>query len=178
MRYTGENIMMTFEKWLAQNQPNAEKQLDAFGMLSLLCRQEKLTKTSLRQIERVEEIERIQEILDDRLQKYGKECCAEFQNALSLYAQYLMKSGDEGKKETLTEAIRRRKIPFVDKRAQGGALWIIGGKELSGFVRECRERGVYFQFCPGGGRSTQGRDAWYATGNAEFGTWKQMKMDT
>lgn len=170
--------MITFEEWLTQNHQNAEERLNAFGMLSILCRKEKLTKTSLQQIEHVEEITWIQKILDDRLQEYGEECCTEFQDVLSLYAQYLKQNEDNGNKETLMDAICRCKIPFVDKRTQGGALWIIVGKELSGFAQKCRRRGVYFQFCPGGGKSTQRRDAWFVTGDAEFRPWRQTKMNT
>ena len=169
---------MTFENWLEKHHHDVEKNLNVLGMLSLLCRKEKLTRTSLSQIEHAEDIVRIQKILDGELQKYGKGYCAEFQSVLSLYAQYLARNEDKGKDETLMGAIRRCKIPCVDKRARGGALWIVGGKELSDFVQACRWRGVYFQFCPGGGKSTHGKDAWYVTGNTEFGAWQQMKMDT
>ena len=174
--------MTSFENWLTSAHQDTEAILNAFGMLSLLCRREKLTESSLSQIEQAEEIARIRENLDDKLKEYGEECCADFQNALELYAQYLSRNEDKQEDETLNEtlldAIRRQEIPFVDKRAQGGALWIIGGRELSDFVKECRRRGVYFQFCPGGGKSTQGQDAWYVTGDAEFKMWQQMKMDT
>lgn len=169
--------MLTFEKWLAQNHSNTAELLNAFGMLSLLCRKEKLTNCSLSFIEDAEDIERILKNLDGGLQKYGEESCSEFRNVLSLYGQYLAQNESEEKKETLMDAIRQQGILFVDKRAQGGALWIIGGKELTGFVQKCRRRGVHFQFCPGGGKSTQRRDAWFVTGDAEFRPWQQKKMD-
>lgn len=142
--------MITFEEWLTQNHQNAEERLNAFGMLSILCRKEKLTKTSLQQIEHVEEITWIQKILDDRLQEYGEEYCTEFQDVLSLYAQYLKQNEDNGNKETLMDAICRCKIPFVDKRTQGGALWIIyRRKRAFGLCAGMQKKGRIFSVLPG-----------------------------
>lgn len=52
-------------------------------------------------------------------------------------------------------------IEFVDKRSNGGALWIVGGTELSEFVKECETKGFSFRFKLGGGKATEGKDAWW-----------------
>lgn len=50
----------------------------------------------------------------------------------------------------------------VDKRQNGGALWVIGGKELSQIMQDFKERGIHFAFKSGGGKATGGRDGWWA----------------
>lgn len=57
--------------------------------------------------------------------------------------------------------LKESQIECVDKRQQGGRLWIVGSNELSSFVAECKERGYTFRYCEGGSKSTSGRNAWY-----------------
>jgi predicted peroxiredoxin len=57
--------------------------------------------------------------------------------------------------------IKKRGIPFIDKRNSGGALWIIGGQELSSFIAQCKGMGVKFDFKKGGGHATKGKDGWW-----------------
>lgn len=63
--------------------------------------------------------------------------------------------------ENVISNIKKAGIRFVDKRSNGGALWIVGGQELTGFVRECAAKGIIFKFKLGGGRATAGKDAWW-----------------
>lgn len=52
-------------------------------------------------------------------------------------------------------------LEYVDKRAHGGSLWIIGDRSLDGFMSEMEARGASFRFREGGGKSTKGKDAWW-----------------
>ncbi len=52
---------------------------------------------------------------------------------------------------------------YVDKRNNGGALWIIGNQDdLAELVKKCKKLRVYFTFKTGGGRATKNRDGWWA----------------
>ena len=51
---------------------------------------------------------------------------------------------------------------YVDKRANGGSLWIIGGYELSETVRKAKARGFTFHFKKEGGRATRNQPGWWA----------------
>lgn len=50
---------------------------------------------------------------------------------------------------------------WIDKRPQGGALWVVGGQTLAPIMEDLQALGVAFSFKPGGGRTTDGRDAWW-----------------
>lgn len=50
---------------------------------------------------------------------------------------------------------------IIDKRGNGGALWVKGGKELSDIMDVFKSLGISFHFKKGGGRATKGEDAWY-----------------
>ena len=63
--------------------------------------------------------------------------------------------------DAITKLLKERDIEFYDKRSIGGNLWIVGGKELMDLVDECRKLGAKFTFKAGGGKVTQGRDAWW-----------------
>ena len=52
-------------------------------------------------------------------------------------------------------------LKYVDKRDSRGALWIIGGLDLSATMAELRNSGVSFAYTPGGGKSSGYKDAWY-----------------
>ena len=57
--------------------------------------------------------------------------------------------------------IKAEGIEYVDKRNNGGALWIIGGEHLKEFTKKCEHMGIHFTFTSGGGRATKNRDAWW-----------------
>lgn len=58
--------------------------------------------------------------------------------------------------------IEQAGVPYVDKRKSSGALWIIGGEELSGLVAKCKAVGVRFIYKPDGGKATKGKPGWWA----------------
>lgn len=57
--------------------------------------------------------------------------------------------------------LKKNGIPYIDKRSNGGALWIIGGKELSPIVKQCQNIGVKFSFKENGGKVTRGKCGWW-----------------
>lgn len=69
---------------------------------------------------------------------------------------------DSNRLEDIICKIQRAGIPFIDKRDSGGALWVVGGQELAGFVNECKTIGISFLFKPDGGKATKHKDAWWA----------------
>ena len=50
---------------------------------------------------------------------------------------------------------------YVDKRANGGSLWIIGGHELSETVGKAKTLGYTFHFKQEGGRATRNQPGWW-----------------
>lgn len=54
-------------------------------------------------------------------------------------------------------------LEVIDKRGQGGALWVVGSRELEPTLREAYP-GVSFTFSPSGGRATGNRPAWWVKG--------------
>lgn len=61
----------------------------------------------------------------------------------------------------LIATLRDRRIEFIDKRANGGALWIVGGAELSLVISDLAGRGFRFTFSKNGGKATEHRPAWF-----------------
>lgn len=52
-------------------------------------------------------------------------------------------------------------LDYVDKRPNGGSLWIIGGRSLNDFMTGMQARGASFRYREGGGKATKGKDAWW-----------------
>ena len=50
---------------------------------------------------------------------------------------------------------------YVDKRAVGGALWVIGGEELEEFAERWRDQLVVFQFANRGDRAINWKQGWW-----------------
>lgn len=61
----------------------------------------------------------------------------------------------------LADFLTEHRLKFKDMRSKGGALWLIGGKELTPVVVELRKKGVSFTYTANGGRATGYRPAWY-----------------
>ncbi|MBO4807436.1 MAG: NUMOD4 motif-containing HNH endonuclease [Lachnospiraceae bacterium] len=57
--------------------------------------------------------------------------------------------------------IEKEKIRFIDNRDKGGALWLIGGKELSEVVKKAGKLGYSFRFAPKGGKATNHQPGWW-----------------
>ncbi len=64
---------------------------------------------------------------------------------------------------TLMGLLQEAGVEVIDKRKNGGSLWIIGGWNLKSLTQRCREIGVNFHYKKGGGKATKGRDAWWTS---------------
>lgn len=87
----------------------------------------------------------------------GMEC-------LLRYVQHLSKTTSKVELTDKLDVIRlleNQELEYVDKRNSNGALWVIGGKELTAKMMKLRSSGFRFQFKEGGGKSSDNRDAWW-----------------
>ena len=64
-------------------------------------------------------------------------------------------------KADITDFLDVNDVVYIDRRKQGGALWVIGGPKLEPLMQECALRGTRFKFKPEGGNATQGRPGWW-----------------
>lgn len=64
--------------------------------------------------------------------------------------------------EDIIDFLEATGIEYVDKRATGGSLWIIGGQELAETVRKAKALGCIFHFKKEGGRATKNKPGWWA----------------
>lgn len=69
--------------------------------------------------------------------------------------------GMEISSEDILTFLKNRNVHYVDKRSNGGALWIISGHELDSLVAETKNMGILFHFKIGGGNVTKGEDGWW-----------------
>ena len=63
--------------------------------------------------------------------------------------------------DDLIAILRDHQIEYIDKRPNGGALWALGGLELSSVMSDLAKRGLRFTFSKNGGRATKHRRAWF-----------------
>lgn len=52
-------------------------------------------------------------------------------------------------------------VSYIDKRANGGSLWIVGGKELLKVADRAKDFGYTFHFKKEGGRATGHQPGWW-----------------
>lgn len=63
--------------------------------------------------------------------------------------------------ESIIDLLQTAGIQYVDKRLNGGSLWMIGGKELSDIAAKAKLLGYVFRFNPKGGRATKNQPSWW-----------------
>ena len=61
----------------------------------------------------------------------------------------------------LADFLTEHRLKFEDMRSKGGALWLIGGRELTHVIVELRKKGVSFTYTEKGGTVSGHRPAWY-----------------
>lgn len=61
----------------------------------------------------------------------------------------------------ILDLLNASEIQYVDKRASGGSLWMIGGQELSDIVVKAKTLGYTFRFKKEGGRATKNQPGWW-----------------
>ncbi|MFA6220954.1 MAG: hypothetical protein WC647_01430 [Desulfomonilaceae bacterium] len=93
----------------------------------------------------------------------NKSASGMFSAGMGCYMRYLQHLSDElnMEKPDVVQLIERHNLQHVDTRNSGGALWVIGGRELSSTMLKLRDSGFPFTFKLGGGRSSGYRDAWW-----------------
>jgi hypothetical protein len=52
-------------------------------------------------------------------------------------------------------------LELTDKRANGGALWVVGGIELNELMKDVNNKGYRFTYIEKGGKATKHRPSWY-----------------
>ncbi|MFS0558213.1 hypothetical protein [Brevibacillus sp. 179-C9.3 HS] len=57
-------------------------------------------------------------------------------------------------------------LTVIDKRPNGGALWVIGGWEIKDVLFELKTYGIHFKFAKNGSQSTMRKAAWFMLGKA------------
>lgn len=63
--------------------------------------------------------------------------------------------------------LRGKGLTVIDKRASGGAIWVVGGSEVLPMIKELETRGIRFRFAQNGSQSTQNRPAWFTVSKVE-----------
>ena len=70
---------------------------------------------------------------------------------------------DRTEQDPVISLIKEYGFEYADKRANGGSLWIITGREEGReLIAKCRELGIQFEYTERGSRSTGRRPAWYS----------------
>ena len=68
---------------------------------------------------------------------------------------------DKETTQDILEFLQNKGIQYIDKRSNGGSLWIIGGQELLDVVAKAKEFGYVFHFKKEGGRVTKNQPGWW-----------------
>ena len=64
--------------------------------------------------------------------------------------------------EDIISLLKTTGTRYIDKRANGGNLWIIGGHELDEIVKQAKTLGYTFRFKKEGGRATKNSPGWWS----------------
>ena len=64
--------------------------------------------------------------------------------------------------DAVIDFLNKQKVPYVDKRSKNGSLWLIGGPELAGIVKQCNSLGLKFAYTANGSKATKGKPGWYS----------------
>lgn len=63
--------------------------------------------------------------------------------------------------EWMLAKLRDAGYRIIDKRSRGGALWVVAGESARPLMAELRKAGFRFTYKQGGGRASNGKDAWW-----------------
>lgn len=66
--------------------------------------------------------------------------------------------------ESVVSLLTNQGLKVIDKRANGGCLWVVGGMELSPLFERISKEGNMFHFTEKGGKATRYKPAWYYKG--------------
>lgn len=83
-------------------------------------------------------------------------------SSVSVSARSVLEPPDEDSSLVIRLLIAEGLNQYVDKREQGGNLWVLGGKEIEPKLRKLQQQGFEFHFKPTGGRNVfKGQPAWW-----------------
>lgn len=60
-----------------------------------------------------------------------------------------------------SKILKRDGIAFLDRRHQGGQLWVLGGAEVGSLLMRYRSNGFFFEYCAEGSRTTGLLPGWF-----------------
>ena len=64
---------------------------------------------------------------------------------------------------SLASYLKDKGLEVIDKRAKGGALWVVGDKSISPSLADTKEKyGALWTFCAKGGNASKHRPAWFS----------------
>lgn len=63
--------------------------------------------------------------------------------------------------DNLLEVIQAEGLEYIDNRSKGGILWVVGGKEITAFIKKISSETRKFTFKRHGGKSTKRKDSWW-----------------
>ena len=81
--------------------------------------------------------------------------------SLETSASSTVKSNKQAPDRTLEGRLAQEGLEIIDKRPQGGTLWVVGSAELASFFKELQTHGFNFVFMNRGGRAVKRRPSWY-----------------
>ena len=84
--------------------------------------------------------------------------------------QHTFNTSNQGNKNgtfNLITFLCEKGLTVIDKRASGGAIWVVGGSELFPIIKELATKGIRFSFAKNGSQSTQNKPAWYTVSTVE-----------
>jgi very-short-patch-repair endonuclease len=63
--------------------------------------------------------------------------------------------------DELINHLNQHSLKYIDKLQSNGALWVIGGEELSKVLNEIEHKGYRFKYAANGSKTTKSKAAWY-----------------
>ncbi|GAC43628.1 restriction subunit [Paenibacillus popilliae ATCC 14706] len=70
----------------------------------------------------------------------------------------------EGEEVEVGDYLSNQGLTVVDKRPNGGALWVVGGWELKEVLFSLKPQGIFFKYVKNGSQSTKRKPAWFMMG--------------
>ncbi|WP_197258390.1 DUF4145 domain-containing protein [Paenibacillus dendritiformis] len=83
-----------------------------------------------------------------------------------------------GKSVEVGDYLSHQGLTVVDKRPNGGALWIVGGWELKEALFSLKPQGIFFKYAKNGSQSTKRKSAWFMIGkNPSQSRWVSLPAE-
>lgn len=89
------------------------------------------------------------------------------ENEVAEEEPHIINSPEPVGQDAAIEYLTSHDIPYADKRAQGGSLWILSDKTIYEQIQELRDLGYVFCYSPMGGKTSGMKPAWYLTSTAK-----------